>query len=134
MSRSAAPLQRAGDGIPIEDLGVAGEQYVMTRNDLLHDNRDLLAHCSAILAAQPSTAMHVDIDLTAEGGRLRVSTEAIDTIDLTVDDHPLESLHIADGEHTIETGGDGVGAGSVVEVSGWSNGTLTQRRRINTDN
>jgi hypothetical protein len=39
----------AGDGIPIEDLGVAGIPYDMTRADLEHGNRDLLAFCSALL-------------------------------------------------------------------------------------
>ncbi|MGA8247919.1 MAG: S41 family peptidase [Nocardioides sp.] len=35
-----------GDGIPIEDLGVSGIPYAMTRRDLLHDNSDLLAFCT----------------------------------------------------------------------------------------
>ncbi|HEX3223912.1 MAG TPA: S41 family peptidase [Nocardioides sp.] len=39
-----------GDGIPIEDLGVSGIPYAMTRRDLLHDNVDLLAFCIRQLA------------------------------------------------------------------------------------
>jgi hypothetical protein len=35
-----------GDGIPIEDLGVSGIPYAMTRRDLLDGNRDLLAFCT----------------------------------------------------------------------------------------
>jgi hypothetical protein len=36
----------AGDGIPIEDLGVSGIPYAMTRRDLLDGNKDLLAFCN----------------------------------------------------------------------------------------
>jgi hypothetical protein len=41
----------AGDGIPIEDLGIAGTPYDMTRADLLHSNRDLIRHCITTLGA-----------------------------------------------------------------------------------
>jgi hypothetical protein len=39
----------AGDGIPIEDLGVPGVPYEMTRRDLLDNNHDLLAFCTGLL-------------------------------------------------------------------------------------
>lgn len=35
-----------GDGLPIEDLGVPGVPYAMTRSDLLDGNKDLLAFCA----------------------------------------------------------------------------------------
>jgi hypothetical protein len=35
-----------GDGIPIEDLGVSGIPYAMTRRDLLDGNKDLLDFCT----------------------------------------------------------------------------------------
>jgi C-terminal processing protease CtpA/Prc len=39
-------------GLPIEDVGVEGhEVYAMTRDDVLHGNRDLYARCAATLAA-----------------------------------------------------------------------------------
>lgn len=38
-------------GLPIEDVGVEGhESYAMTRDDVLHGNRDLYARCAATLA------------------------------------------------------------------------------------
>ena len=37
------------DGVPIEDLGVPGVSYDMTRDDLLHDNQDLIAFCTTLL-------------------------------------------------------------------------------------
>ena len=35
-----------GDGIPIEDVGVPGIPYAMTRDDLANSNRDLIAFCA----------------------------------------------------------------------------------------
>ncbi|MBD7949296.1 S41 family peptidase [Oerskovia rustica] len=40
-----------GDGIPVEDLGIAGVPYDMTRDDLLRDNVDLQAFCLGLLRA-----------------------------------------------------------------------------------
>jgi hypothetical protein len=37
------------DGVPIEDLGVGGVPYDMTRRDLLDGNRDLLEFCASLL-------------------------------------------------------------------------------------
>jgi hypothetical protein len=34
------------EGLPLEDVGVRGIPYAMTKNDLLDDNRDLLAFCA----------------------------------------------------------------------------------------
>lgn len=42
----------AGDGIPIEDLGIAGTPYDMTKADLLDSNRDLIKHCIDLLKNQ----------------------------------------------------------------------------------
>ncbi len=39
------------DGIPIEDLGIAGIPYTMTKNDLLRNNRDLINYCAQQLVA-----------------------------------------------------------------------------------
>jgi hypothetical protein len=40
------------DGLPIEDAGIPGIPYEMTRRDLLHDNVDLLAFCADVLTTQ----------------------------------------------------------------------------------
>jgi hypothetical protein len=42
----------AGDGIPIEDLGIPGIPYEMTRDDLMKDNKDLLAFCTGLLTEE----------------------------------------------------------------------------------
>jgi hypothetical protein len=42
---------RAGpsEGLPIEDVGIEGTPYAMTRSDLLAGNTDLIAHCVGLL-------------------------------------------------------------------------------------
>jgi hypothetical protein len=42
----------AGDGIPIEDLGISGVPYDMTRRDLLDGNKDLIRFCISALDNQ----------------------------------------------------------------------------------
>ncbi len=39
----------AGDGIPIEHLGILGIPYEMTRADLMNGNKDLLGLCTDML-------------------------------------------------------------------------------------
>lgn len=49
LSIRRAVRSAAGDGIPIEDAGIAGIPYAMTRDDLRHGNRDLIEFCAAQL-------------------------------------------------------------------------------------
>ena len=49
MSFRRAIRSAAGDGIPIEDLGITGIRYDMTRADLLDGNVDLHAYCTRLL-------------------------------------------------------------------------------------
>ena len=53
LSLSYRRATRSGpsEGLPIEDIGIAGASYTLTRDDLLAGNRDLIAHCIALLAA-----------------------------------------------------------------------------------
>ena len=41
----------SGDGIPIEDLGIPGIPYEMTKDDLMRSNKDLLDFCTSLLTA-----------------------------------------------------------------------------------
>src|SRR5690606_16537507 len=60
------------DGTLIEDVGVQGQPYEMTRNDVFKQNRDLIEHCAAILAAQPRTRL----EIRRVGRNLEVATES----------------------------------------------------------
>ena len=49
LSIRRAVRSAAGEGTPIEDAGIAGIRYAMTRDDVRYGNRDLLEFCAAQL-------------------------------------------------------------------------------------
>jgi hypothetical protein len=119
---------RAGPrlGALIEDVGVSvppQDQYDMTRDDLLYENRDLLARCIGWLRHQPYTVL----TCVRRRGKIDFATQGLDQLDITVGHHRLESVRIQDGAvHTIVKPADNVR----VEVCGLRRGVLKQRRVI----
>lgn len=121
---------RAGPqlGAPIEDVGVsvrASQQYAMTRDDLLCENRDLLARCIAWLERQPYSVM--SCVRGKKRGTIDVITAGLDQLDVQVDRHRLESVYIKDGETYSFAMPQGT---KRVEVRGLKRGDLKQRRII----
>jgi hypothetical protein len=118
---------RAGtaDGALIEDGGVAGQSYSMTKNDLFRKNRDLIEQCARILAAQPWTRMNVK--RTASG--LAVETVGLDQLDIFVSGRPAGRPHRvkSDGKHKFKLRAKTT---DVVEIVGYADDNVRQRRRI----
>ncbi len=117
---------RSGDaeGVLIEDSGIAGQPYAMTENDIFHDNVDLIERCGEILAARPRTKLAV----TRAGRTLRIAAKGLDRLDVYGDNHPAgPTVHMKhDGaKHVVLPAGL-----SEVEVSGFSEGEIRQRRRL----
>ena len=112
------------DGSLIEDAGIPGQPYAMTRNDVLDGNADLLERCGELLINQPFTRL----DVTRDRRTLRVVSEGLDQLDLYVDGRP--------GGTPIEIPANGKqlltipARASVVEVVGFSSGVVRQRRRL----
>jgi hypothetical protein len=52
----------ANEGLPIEDVGVEGDQYAMTMDDVLNDRRDLILHCLARLRKAPFSRLAMKVD------------------------------------------------------------------------
>ena len=119
------------DGTLIEDAGIPGQPYDMTRDDILgrgrQSNHDLIEHCGGILAAQPWTRL----DVARRGRVLTIDTVGLDRMDLYQDGHP--------GGPTTPVPSDGsrrvvVPARTrVAEVVGFASGAVRQRRRIRMD-
>jgi hypothetical protein len=114
----------SADGTLIEDAGVPGQPYEMTRNDLFGSNRDLIEHCGEILAAQPRTRL----DVKRIGRTLEVRSEGHDQLDVYVDGHPAGP--------PIAVRGNGrkrvriPAKARSIEVVGFSNDVVRQRRRL----
>jgi len=115
------------DGTLIEDAGIPGQPYEMTRNDIFRKNRDLIEACGELLAAQPRTRM----DVRRRGRSLTVKTAGLDRLDLYVDGHPGGTPAALDdpGTRRLRVPGDAL----AVEVVGLAGGTVRQRRRITLD-
>jgi hypothetical protein len=128
MSLSFRRATRAGpsEGLPIEDIGIAGAPYAMTRDDLLNGNRDLLSACIALLKQQKLTRLGCQVNKTAR--TVTVTTERLSRLDFFVDGHPGSSTAVGAGASTTVLSYPT--ATKVVELVGFDGEVVRQRRRI----
>jgi Peptidase family S41 len=127
LSLSFRRATRAGpnEGLPIEDVGVAGTPYPMTRDDLLHDNQDLIAECIAVLRQQPFSRLISTVDTATRS--IEVTTSGLDHLDMLVDGHPGSGQSLRGDATVTLTYPAGT---ATVELAGFSGGELRQRRRL----
>lgn len=127
LSLSYRRATRSGpsEGLPIEDIGIAGESYAMTRDDLLAGNRDLIAHCISLLGQQP--ASRCDAVLDAAASTVTVTTSGLSRLDALFDGHPGTSDVVSGATTTTIVVPPGTKA---VEITGWGEDQVRQRRRI----
>ncbi|MEO7559113.1 MAG: S41 family peptidase [Nitrosospira sp.] len=112
----------AADGMPIEDLGVPGIPYEMTLDDLLHENRELIAFCAGFLAGIPRTAMKVEVN----GNIVAVTTSGLDELETYADGRPFEAVRrITDGTQQLPWPD-----AETIEFVGRRHGEVCQRRRV----
>jgi C-terminal processing protease CtpA/Prc len=127
LSLSYRRATRSGpsQGLPIEDIGVSGETYALTRDDLLAGNRDLIAHCIGLLGQSPATTMTVAIERSKR--TITVKTSGVSRVDAMFDGHPGSSTNISGTATTALTYPAGTKA---IDLSGWIGNQVHQRRRI----
>lgn len=127
MSLSFRRATRSGpnEGLPIEDVGVEGTPYAMTRDDLLFDNRDLVAACIEELRNQPFSRLSPAVDTAAR--TIQVTTAGLDRIDMLVDGHPGTSQPV-EGTTPVDLSYP-AGAGTI-ELTGFAGAEVRQRRRL----
>jgi hypothetical protein len=116
----------AASGAPIEDVGVRGHRsYVMTRDDLLAGNQDLMDFCGRLIAGCLSTSLQIR-QARRGASTIRVTTQGLDRLDVYIDDRPVGSKDVADGLTTLKL----PQGWSSVELQGFSGELLRQRRRL----
>jgi C-terminal processing protease CtpA/Prc len=131
LSLSMRRATRSGpsEGLQIEDVGVAppdaANRYAMTRDDLLNDNRDLVAHCLKLLRAQPLTGLSVE--LRTRPRRAAITTQGLDRVDPMIDGVPQATLAAADGR-VLELALPATARR--LDLAGVKAGNVVQRRRI----
>jgi hypothetical protein len=111
----------ASDGMPIEDLGVAGIPYDMTEHDLLEGNADLLDFCAGLLDDRSPSALSVR--RVAKG--LVLTTAGLDRVGIVLDGRPTRTVPVTDGSRTVS-----VPPARTVDVTGWDGEEIRQRRRL----
>jgi hypothetical protein len=126
LSFSFRRATRAGlsEGLPIEDVGVAGAEYAMTYDDLMQDRPDLIARCVAILTQQPLTILRTAIDTANR--TVMVTTQGLDQLDVEIDAKRQPSREITDGDTPVTYPANA----RRVELAGSVGGTVRQRRRL----
>jgi len=127
MSFAFRRATRAGpsEGLPIEDVGIGGEPYAMTRDDLLAGNPDLLAHCFALLAKQRQSSLAVEAKKT--GRELSVSATGLTRLDVLFDGHPGSTFSLRAKAPVAVPYPAGT---KVIELFGFNGEDLLQKRRV----
>jgi hypothetical protein len=119
--------QGTAAGTPIEDLGIVPDKvHVMTKQDVLNGNKDLIAAAGTILKGQPVRRLLAEPGAAA-GGKLpfKLTTLGVDRVDIAFDGRPVSSVDTADGTKRIRVA---VPAGAQrLELSGFAQGVLVVR-------
>ncbi|MGH4024378.1 MAG: S41 family peptidase [Pseudonocardiaceae bacterium] len=117
-------------GTPVEDLGIRPDhRHLMTRDDLLADNADLLERAAELLATLPEHRVAVSTTLAADG-TLTVQLEGtgVDRADLIIDARPRASVDI--GAAPVTTTVPGVRPRQHLRVEGYSAGVLVTAHTV----
>jgi Peptidase family S41 len=117
-------------GTPLEDLGVEPDRrHLMTREDVLEGNPDLLDRAGELLAGMPVRRIDVHSEMGADGTlTLELEVENVDLADVYVDDRPRASVDVTGGSATVAIAG--VEGARRARVEGFSDGALVIARRI----
>jgi hypothetical protein len=116
----------ANEGVPIEDIGISGASYALTRDDLLAGNPDLIAHCIALLKQQPLTGLSCSVNKPTR--TITVTTSGLSRLDALFDGHPGSTTTLTGNATTAITYPTGT---KLVDLTGWTtDDQIRQRRRI----
>jgi hypothetical protein len=81
-------------GTPVEDLGVVGDPYWLTRDDILDGNKDLLEFAARKLAKRPTRRLDIDAKRDPDGNVLLefVRVVGLERVDVFIDERPQGSF------------------------------------------
>jgi hypothetical protein len=128
MRRSLRVGRRAGT--PLEEFGVVpDETHLMTRNDVLHGNIDLIDKAGAILSTLPVRGLKVTVAETAPGKvTVMAITQGIIRLDVYLAGRPIQSIDVQGGQTTFPIT-KAVLSPEILELHGFDNIRLVARYR-----
>ncbi|KAB1068575.1 S41 family peptidase [Methylobacterium planeticum] len=115
-------------GTELEDLGVLpDERHDVTRNDVLNDNVDLIAHAGRLLAGK--RAYKFQATQKWEGGKIQLdlATRGVDYVDVFINGRPQASLDVVDDSVRKRLPAP---SGANIELRGYASGKLVCSRRL----
>lgn len=129
MRRTSRVGERSGD--PLEDLGVVPDEiHKMTKNDLLNNDEDLIAHAASLLTNLPVRALSVELDRATDSAvSVSTTTENISRLDVYIDGRPQRTFDVEDGATTFDLPLDSPGP-HILELRGFDGNELVAARRI----
>ncbi len=109
-------------GQVLEDLGVKPDiVHDMTKDDLLHENRDLIAKAGEILAGSKIYSIS---DLTIDQRRIRGEAECLSRIDAVSGERVMQSVDVEEGRFLISV------SQGITELRGYDGDTLVITQHI----
>jgi hypothetical protein len=110
-------------GNAIEDLGVRGIPYAMTRDDLLKDRH---LRPAGVLREPVQGAQLSFMRVFRGAGSLEVTTKGLDTLEVDAQGSPVAAAaEVADGSHRLNVPTD-----ATIDLVGRFAGQVRQRRRL----
>jgi C-terminal processing protease CtpA/Prc len=90
-------------GMPLEELGVVPDaRHKMTRNDLFHDNVDLIAQAATLLKGQKVRTLSGTLEILAGDRRLLLKTQNVSRVDVYLNQRPTLTLDVKDGASKVD--------------------------------
>ncbi|HEU0086044.1 MAG TPA: S41 family peptidase, partial [Pseudonocardiaceae bacterium] len=122
----------ARSGTPVEDLGIQPHhRHLMTRDDLLADNVDLLERAAELLAGMPVHRVGVTATRDASGALTAViEGTGVDRADVILDGRPRASVDLGATPETVTV--PSVAAGQHLRVEGYAAGQLVAAQTLTT--
>ncbi len=91
-------------GQPVEDLGVKrDESHLMTKNDLLNGNSDLMAKAGKLLKRGTPRQFDVDLSLNNQTLSVAITSQNVTSADIYINDRPVVSgASLTGGSSTVD--------------------------------
>lgn len=117
-------------GTPVEDLGIRPDhRHLLTRNDLLADNVDLMERAAQLLAEQPVHRLDVTVSPGSDGNlAVQLTGTGVDRADLSVDGRPRASVDLGADPQTVTL--PGLSTGQRLHAEGYAAGQLVTARTL----
>jgi C-terminal processing protease CtpA/Prc len=118
-------------GTELEDLGVQPDaRHMMTKDDVLHENNDLIEHAASLLIKMPVYVMSAVVTgKSSKDFALDIVTKGVERVDIAIGGHPGLSQLVGDGSAKVVVTADPA-PGTAVYLKGYKGIDLVVASRV----